>query len=167
MALMQCKECGNEVSNKAESCPKCGVRIAAKPMGCGKLIGVIFLVVVIVNVFSIIFFSDQRSDETAAVQKASMTPEQKQAQADEALMSDAKWQCKQFVEKTLKAPSTADFQNYNDFSAWGSEAGGGPFGVTGYVDAQNSFGAKIRTNFRCELRKSGSDWQLVNITTTP
>jgi len=107
----------------------------------------------------------QRSEERAAAQQASMTPEQNQAKADEAARSDAKWACKQFVEKTLKAPSTADFQNYNNFSAWGT--GDGPFGITGYVDAQNSFGAKIRTTFTCELRKSGENWQLVNIKTSP
>lgn len=28
---MFCKNCGNEVDNKAEICPKCGVRIATEP----------------------------------------------------------------------------------------------------------------------------------------
>lgn len=29
MALIKCKECGNEVSSKAESCPKCGYNVAS------------------------------------------------------------------------------------------------------------------------------------------
>lgn len=40
MALVKCKECGEEISNKAEACPKCGAPIKAKPRqyGCGTLI---------------------------------------------------------------------------------------------------------------------------------
>ena len=55
MALVKCKECGNEVSSEAETCPKCGSRVADKPMGCGALIGVVILVGIIISVFSNIF----------------------------------------------------------------------------------------------------------------
>ncbi|HEE9829758.1 TPA: zinc-ribbon domain-containing protein, partial [Citrobacter freundii] len=37
MALIKCKECGEQVSDKAASCPKCGAPIAKKnkgPSGC-------------------------------------------------------------------------------------------------------------------------------------
>ena len=61
MALIKCKECGTEVSSKAETCPKCGARVAAKPMGCGTFIGVIFLGGIIVSVFSSIFSSGTES----------------------------------------------------------------------------------------------------------
>ena len=48
MALIKCKECGNEISSKAETCPKCGLRLKGSPksnsgsgciVGLGKLIG--------------------------------------------------------------------------------------------------------------------------------
>lgn len=43
MAMIKCKECGGEVSSKADACPKCGVRLKGKPSGCivgfFKLIG--------------------------------------------------------------------------------------------------------------------------------
>lgn len=43
VAMIKCKECGGEVSSKADACPKCGVRLKAKPSGCivgfFKLIG--------------------------------------------------------------------------------------------------------------------------------
>ncbi len=57
MALIKCKECGNEVSSKAETCPKCGASISAKPMGCGSLIGVVFLGIIILASLSSIFSS--------------------------------------------------------------------------------------------------------------
>lgn len=43
MALIKCKECGNQVSPKAQSCPRCGARVARKPMGCGTLIAAVLL----------------------------------------------------------------------------------------------------------------------------
>lgn len=52
MALIKCKECGTEVSSKAESCPKCGAKVKPKGMGCGTLIAIIFLAVVMVSIFS-------------------------------------------------------------------------------------------------------------------
>jgi hypothetical protein len=57
--------------------------------------------------------------------------------------------CQNAVMKTLKAPSTADFpwpgeETIVDHGAW-------RYTVQSYVDAQNSFGAKIRTPFRCEI----------------
>ena len=37
MALVNCKECGVEVSSEAESCPKCGARVKPKSKA-GKVI---------------------------------------------------------------------------------------------------------------------------------
>lgn len=62
---------------------------------------------------------------------------------------------KNFVEAGLKAPSTADFP-LMDFTS--TYIGDSTFIVKSYVDAQNSFGAKIRTNYRVKLRYNGGDW---------
>lgn len=51
MALTKCKECGSEVSNKAETCPKCGAKVK-KSYGCGTLILVLIVLAVISNLFS-------------------------------------------------------------------------------------------------------------------
>jgi hypothetical protein len=61
MALIKCKECGVEVSSKAETCPNCGARVKAKPMGCGTFIGVVFIGGIIISIFSNIFSSDTGS----------------------------------------------------------------------------------------------------------
>ncbi|MCK9362162.1 MAG: hypothetical protein M0P74_00945 [Syntrophales bacterium] len=52
MALMKCKECGNDVSAKADSCPKCGAKIKAKSIGCGGLILVLIVIGIIGALFS-------------------------------------------------------------------------------------------------------------------
>ena len=47
MALIKCKECGNEVSSKAESCPKCGAKVKKRGVGLLGWIGILFLVSVV------------------------------------------------------------------------------------------------------------------------
>lgn len=73
MALIKCKECGAEVSSKAETCPKCGARVAAKPMGCGTLVGIAFLGVIIISIFSSIFSTDQVSGTSDAEESSTST----------------------------------------------------------------------------------------------
>lgn len=55
----------------------------------------------------------------------------------------------QAVESKLKAPKTADFPvSYDNYAI---HQNGDVYTVTSYVDAENSFGAKIRSNFTVEL----------------
>lgn len=69
----------------------------------------------------------------------------------------AEYYCKEFVKDRLKAPSTADFAV--------SHTGVGPqYHVSGTVDAENSFGAKIRSDFTCVVRDEGDSWRLVSLT---
>ena len=54
-------------------------------------------------------------------------------------------QCQRAIEAQLKAPSTAQFE-----SPWpvrGDETTG--YAMNSYVDAENSFGAKLRQNYTC------------------
>jgi len=48
MALIKCKECGHEVSNKADKCPNCGVSLTSKTKILFSLIliGLLFIVIV-------------------------------------------------------------------------------------------------------------------------
>ncbi len=64
-----------------------------------------------------------------------------------------------FVERQLKAPSSADFPAFDNSMV--IPLGNGRFKVTAYVDAQNSFGAMIRTPYTCTIKKSeGDNWLL-------
>lgn len=70
--------------------------------------------------------------------------------------------CQDFVEKRLKAPSTAEFP-------WQSEAsvrylGEGEFVIGAHVDAENAFGAKIREQFTCQIQHDeGKRWKLLSL----
>lgn len=69
--------------------------------------------------------------------------------------------CRTFVKRQLKSPSTAGFSSEratNDGATWT---------VTGSVDAENSFGAKLRTAYVCTVRPAdatGDNWTLESLT---
>lgn len=60
--------------------------------------------------------------------------------------------CEEFVKDRLKAPATAEFSNQRAESI-----GDQRWDVTGTVDSENSFGALIRSNYRCDIRYVGDD----------
>lgn len=61
---------------------------------------------------------------------------------------------RRFVEQYLKAPSTAKFPNSYDVEVTQS---GDKYIINSYVDAQNSFGAQIRSTYYCEMKYIGPD----------
>lgn len=63
--------------------------------------------------------------------------------------SNAKICAEKAVKDKLKAPSTAKFCKYTEMVA--TNIGGNRWRVSGYVDAQNSFGAVIRSNWTVKL----------------
>lgn len=70
-----------------------------------------------------------------------------------------------FVTRSLKSPATADFASYNPKNV--SYIGDCKHRVSSYVDAQNGFGALVRTNFTVEVQynKASDNYSLINIRT--
>ncbi len=64
----------------------------------------------------------------------------------------------QFVEKKLKSPSSADFPFGG--SRHVTPLGGGRYKVDSYVDANNSFGAQLRTHFEGVIKRVAGGWEL-------
>lgn len=52
--------------------------------------------------------------------------------------------CEALVEAQLKAPSTAEFNS-------DAQGGNGTWRVRGTVDAENSFGAQVRSEYACDV----------------
>ncbi len=81
----------------------------------------------------------------------------------------AKIMCEGFVEKRLKSPSSADFAGAFDGVKGANHINSDEkfhyFEMKSWVDAQNSFGAKIRTNFYCKIKNEiGTDqWVLIKL----
>lgn len=76
---------------------------------------------------------------------------------ESAIRRDAERVCEEdFIAPRLKSPSSAE----SDLSA-----SGGPvtYTVTGTVDAENSFGAMLRSNVTCIVRLGDDEWTLVSV----
>jgi hypothetical protein len=77
------------------------------------------------------------------------------------LVFNACWEAMKAVKARLKAPATADFPSCGEFQVRANPARTEIF-VIGYVDAQNSFGAKLRNNFVVKFTVYGGAWSVVN-----
>jgi hypothetical protein len=72
--------------------------------------------------------------------------------------------CRQFVEQQLKAPSTADFASATAPGVEIDSLGADQFEVIAFVDAQNSFGAKLRNPYICVVQHvSGDSFRLLRL----
>jgi hypothetical protein len=75
---------------------------------------------------------------------------------------DAYVMSQDFITKQLKAPATADFPVGSDGHV--KYEGDSVFYVNSYVDAQNSFGANIRTNYSGRIKYMGKDnWRNISL----
>lgn len=77
----------------------------------------------------------------------------------EEMKTEAYVMAQNFMKKNLKSPSTADFP----FSEYKFEyLGDSKMKVISYVDAQNGFGAQIRTYYEATMKFNGGDWADIN-----
>jgi hypothetical protein len=96
------------------------------------------------------------------------SPEQIAAKQQKMDSLNAREWAKTYVTQRLKSPKAAEFQNVLDFAvAPVKDKKGKPlkdvWEVSGYVDAQNSFGAMLRNNWYVKLVKQGDKWIPVKI----
>jgi hypothetical protein len=70
--------------------------------------------------------------------------------------------CENFIKDQLKSPGSADFSNETTTMGATDKL----WEVAGDVDAENSFGASLRSHFTCVVRYTPSDeyWHLVSLT---
>jgi hypothetical protein len=82
------------------------------------------------------------------------------------LKSEAFEIAKDWVQERLKAPSTAEFCDFND-TKWLVEED--EFTVQGWVDSENSFGAKLRNKWQVKMiyHPGQKDWTLQKIDIFP
>jgi hypothetical protein len=164
MALVKCKECGKETSTEAKTCPSCGIKNPEKiPWGrkpLGKKQIIIVLVIGVAGLVGIIGNNSNEADsEKAKISK--MMPEERCSRYEHR----ASYRAEALVKERLKAPSTAKFPSSSEVSFSLDDSGNCIYEVRSYVDAQNSFGAQIRTDYYVRLKwESAADkWYLLDI----
>ena len=119
-----CPKCRTEIDKKATVCPNCKSKL-----GPSKLLVAILLFVGL-SVIMALFGEDPST--------TSWNP----SDLDICIYSQMR------IEEQLKAPSTA---KHPACSLWQLTNSGSMYTFASYVDAQNSFGAMIRTNYKCSL----------------
>lgn len=91
-----------------------------------------------------------------------MPPTPKDMNSDE-MAGMAIYTTNRYVTDQLKAPASADFQSNPEVKYVGDSA----FIVKGYVDAQNSFGANIRSYYTAKVKYQYGDdkqkWKLLSL----
>ncbi len=82
--LVKCKDCGHEVSEKAKTCPNCGVKKpAAKGMSKTKAV-----LLVIVAIAAVSVFMDDDTNTSSSRRQAVQSPEGVATQAEEAVVAE-------------------------------------------------------------------------------
>jgi len=129
MALVKCGECGEQISDKAAACPKCGAPATkpkappAKTSGCAM--------VVLASILALAFGSILTT-MSGSGQKSTAAPSANDQRNKEEAWIDAG---KDSVRAKLKDGGSAEFRN-----VFFSQKGGVPVSC-GEVNSKNSFGA--------------------------
>ncbi|MBA4376972.1 MAG: hypothetical protein C0401_12490 [Anaerolinea sp.] len=143
--MKKCQYCTGENSDRESTCAFCGRPLpkpASKKLSIWAFLLISLVVIALcIGVASMISGGDSET---------SISP------------SESAWYaCRQFVEDRLKAPKTADFERYDANKV--TKYNKSEWIVTITVDAQNSFGAMIRSEFICSVRDQGDTWKLLSL----
>lgn len=144
-----CRYCGRDlVEKKAEKKPKLTEKQQAKQdmkTGCIALsiiAGIVLIVFMVLNLDNGGGSSSPKSDISDKYGASAI--------------------CRQYVEESLKAPSSAKFPSITNETITNPSLG--TWEVLSYVDAQNSFGAMIRTEYYCIVFYLGKGkWRLESL----
>tara|TARA_B100000700_G_scaffold189815_1_gene209168 strand:- start:39291 stop:39650 length:360 start_codon:yes stop_codon:yes gene_type:complete len=97
---------------------------------------------------------------------ATSSPNESEQAAKRCQSPDAAYtMAKRFVEKRLRAPSTANFPSLLSDDVQVGYAGDCTHAVKAYVDAQNGFGAQVRQTFYAKVQneQGTANWSLLDI----
>lgn len=75
--------------------------------------------------------------------------------------TNARSACHDKIESKLKSPSSAKFEGLTEFTA-NKSSDGESWQLSGHVDAENSFGAKIRQSWSCTVTPKDKDNAIVS-----
>ena len=173
MAAIRCPECNKMASDKGKNCPYCGSKLPRENGTLNSLFRIfvgIFTGVILIFVFCIVFIKPVQEDAI------SDTVSQKPVKKRNISKSSAKkrdWReierpgwaystLSTYLERHLKSPKSADFPGFFDIKrSHVRYLGDQKYLINSYVDAQNSFGAEIRTHFSGEVEQIEEDKWIV------
>ncbi|MBC3621890.1 Uncharacterised protein [Vibrio metschnikovii] len=156
-----CSICKKETSEKVEACPNCGANIweagTIKTTFNNEKVknrkgGWIIAIMIILCIIWLLPINDSSPDRIKNTSKDSHSS------------VEAAHICQQFVRERLLSPRTANFPSLVATSRHTTDLEGGRYRISSYVDAQNAFGAEVRTQFICTVKYEGEwNWRLENL----
>lgn len=110
---------------------------------------------------------ESAKDKIAAAKKSAMKKAEEAERQGRLLKREAYDMAQVFVKRRLKTPATADFPSYINVKVYNINNQKYYYGVRGYVDAQNQFGATVRHQYVCEMKYKGNgEWRVTNLVFT-
>jgi len=145
MALVKCKECGSEISDKAEACPKCGAK-RSSPNGC--LVFIIFIVVVTAIGM---FLSDDKETKQAENKPCAKTD--LSCRGEEGVVHASVYcsdPIERLAEHSMKWTDGALDLKFSRYM-WTDQPGGHITYIGDKAEFQNGFGAYTPVIYACEM----------------
>jgi len=141
---------------------------AAPTVSSGTIVGFAILGTLF-SVYFLMTCGESSKSHTTPIETTSSPPAAATATAKAGPDAIQAWvMSKEFVKRNLKSPGSADFGgvfsgDYQDPKERCSKAADGAWKCAGWVDSQNSFGAKLRANFTVTVKPDadGDSWTLV------
>jgi hypothetical protein len=90
MALKACRECGQQISTEAETCPHCGVRKPIAGGGISPIAAAVLIIIVLGILAPLIQTRDPTPEEKAQQEAAQKVADQRKKEEEEAFNHD--WQ---------------------------------------------------------------------------
>ena len=150
MALTKCKECGKEISKKADTCPNCGFNQKKSKGKKWQAFGCLFWIFIIFLVFT--WISNWEFSENT-------TPWNERDNSIMAYIMTEDW-----VKERLVSPATAEFPSASVKREHTTRLNNQRYRIESYVDSQNRMGATLRTFFTAEVQQTGeTTWRLISI----
>lgn len=130
-------------------------------------ISAIALIITGLSIFTLNYEPEKQSAKDIMATATSVAPQDEKTTSSESedilgwSRAEARRECERKIEDQLAAPNTAKFSGITS-TEFTKTDDGSSWRIAGHVDAQNSFGVELRSDYTCTVTPSSSERATVN-----